>query len=364
MYEPSYPLRVRLPVDFVRRIDRLIEERRVPFDSRDAFIADAVEQLLTGVEWGPAPEALQLPPEVVPGAARIIPGPRPATDSPWWEHRLAEFGVVPFEDPEQTALRPPADGPTLPPDESLIVDEPLFGLHNRDFPSFWALNELCQATQSGPTRLADFRRRLDDTAIQFAMRLGRLDGDRPKGHPRLTAGFPRDVDPHDRRSVNRAISRFVQVAVGSIHRERSSGRPRLHGPLFTWRLAAVDRPDPKAARIAPTPLAYMLFRKLRGLQVDIPHDPSHAQAFFHFLQSHVPGDRAGFAELLTGVLREESRGQLVDRFRESFGLSGSVPETNMQGYVSRAREWGLLSPLRGQYELTEVGSDVARILDI
>jgi hypothetical protein len=364
MYEPFYPLRVQLPVDFVRRIDRLIKERLIPFDSRDAFIADAVGQLLTEVESLTDVAAVpRLPPEVVPGPVHIVPGPRPAADAPWWEHRLAEFGISPFQDPELTALQPPADGPTYPPDESLIVDELLFGLHNRDYPSFWALDQLCDATQSGPISIADFRGRLADRAVQFAMMLGRLDEDRPKRHPRVSGLFPL-VDPHDWRAVSRAISRFMQVAVGSIHRERATGRPRLHGPLFTWRLAAVDRPDPKAANIAPTPLAYTLFRELRGLQVDIPHESFHAGAFFQFLREHVPGDRAGFEELLAGVMRGESRDQLVDGFRNRFELAGSVPETNVQGYVSRAREWGLLSPGRGQYELTEVGSDVARMLGV
>ena len=357
MYDAFYPLRVRLPVDFVRRIDRLIEERRVPFDSRDAFITDAVGQLLTEVEWGGFDPGSQMP-------LRLIPGPRPEAEAPWWEHRLAEFGIQPFEDLAQTALEPPSQGPTLRPDEALVVDEPIFGLHNRDYPSFWALDQLCRATRDGPVRFSEFRRLLSDTAVQFAMRLGRLDEERPKGHPRLTGLFPSDIDPNDSRAVNRGISRFMQVAVGSIHRERETGRPRLHGPLFTWRLAAVDRPDPKAASIAPTPFAYALFRDLRGIRVDTPHDPVHAQAFFRFLHERVPGDRRGFAELLTGVTRQESRDELVERFRQRFGLARSVPETNVQGYIGRAREWGLLSQARGQYELTEVGCDVARMLGV
>jgi hypothetical protein len=40
------------------------------------------------------------------------------------------------------------------------------------------------------------------------------------------------------------------------------------------------------------------------------------------------------------------------------------PETNVQGYIGRAREWGLLSQARGQYELTEFGYDVARMLGV
>lgn len=334
----------------------LIRNGHTPFESRDAFIEEAVAQLLKEMAIGtqqrtlfvPEPEALALmPPKRSPGTTG------PPDDAP----RLAqELGIPPIDDPAMTALHPVPPGFSLPADGN-VADEPLFGLHNRDYPSLWALHRLAQLTSDGPMPFSTFRDLATQEAGRFALALWPLEERRRPGEPRLTALFPRGVS----LSRGTAGTYFAQAAIGSTHKDRRTGEMRLHGPFFVWRVATLDGGGPKA-RIAMTDFGYRLLEELDGITIATPHEPGHAVAFLRHLRAHAPGDFAAFAVLLEGARDGADRDELVDRYVERFDWEGRVPETNLQGYVGRAREWGLVTPGRGIYALTEFGAHAVREL--
>jgi hypothetical protein len=160
MAERNYvPVRVPLPVDSLRRIERLIRQGRVPAESPEQFIVEAVRQRLVEVEplprarsWAEAPaeaphqragqwallgdtdqalydDLMTTPPEV-----RAAP---PGPDD--WARIAVEAGIEPIFDLRETALAVPPPGIVFPVPDGVVADEPLFGLHNRDFPSLWAV---------------------------------------------------------------------------------------------------------------------------------------------------------------------------------------------------------------------------------
>jgi hypothetical protein len=109
-------------------------------------------------------------------------------------------------------------------------------------------------------------------------------------------------------------------------------------------------------------LAYSLLNRLNGITIEMPHEPDHAYRFFEHLRSHAPGDWEAFALLINGAANSAVREELVERFQRRFGWKGTIPQTNFQGYIGRAREWGIVTKGRGHYELTELGQEVANSL--
>lgn len=375
-----------MPVDFVRRVDSLVDSGRTPFVTREEFVVEAVRQLLIELEHGD--QLLLTAPDVDPPSEDATRGSRSSTDrrrpsvrargraerargghdpgrrelalgpdGAAFELLADERPVEPLTDLAQTALAAPARrGVVFEVPEHDVADEPLFGLHNRDYPTLWAAQRLCEWTQREPMSLADFRSRATEEAAELARALIPLEATLPKGQPRLTALLPRQ----DART-SRPGGYFAQAALGSVHRDRDSGRRRLHGPLFVWRLAGLDelRDDRGSPRIAPTALCYELLDRLAGLRLDAPHDPEHTLVFVEHLRRHAAEDWRAFGILIGGAGRRATRDELLDDYRRAYGWGGKIPDTNLQGYIGRAREWGLLSPERGAYVLTELGEQVA-----
>jgi hypothetical protein len=381
---PYIPFRIPLPVDDLRRIDRLIQQGRVPAGSPEEFIVEAVRQRLVEVEpfsrartdpemaqelrdWQLSQLEDEWPNDVALARREIRPARLGREE---WILLALDAGVEPIFDLQQTALTAPAPGIVFPVPEGVVADEPLFGLHNRDFPSLWAVVRLCEWTRHEAVPLRQFRSQATEEAWRFSLSLQAREASQPKSQPRLTALFPRpnlastgQELARTRWGRGRAASRaaFEQAALGSVHRDTDSGEPRLHGPLFAWRLAALDSPD-TGALVAPTDLAYSLLHRLDGITIEMPHEPGHAYAFFEHLRSHAPGDWDAFALLINGAANNAGRDELIERFQRRFGWQGTVPQTNLQGYIGRAREWGIITPGRGHYELTDLGLDVANSL--
>jgi hypothetical protein len=377
--------RVRVPL--LRRIDRLIRQGLVPFDSPEEFVEEAVRRLVVEMEARQRPlfdvaedrwdqprmsvERDQLW-RATPSSDRLMEAPRRAEGvrlSPKdWARLAVEAGVEPIFDAQETALAAPQPGVVFDTPDGVVADEPLFGLHNRDYPSLWAVARLCEWTRHEPIPLREFRSRATDEAARFSLSLQALETRRPKGQPRLTALFPRPTLPFDAREPSRTYvemtrggGAFEQAALGSVHRDTGSSELRLHGPLFAWRLAALDRTRPDGL-LAPTELAYSLLRSLGGITIEMPHERDHAYAFFEHLRHHAQGDWQAFTLLISGIADRIPRDELVERFKRRFRWRGSVPQTNFQGYLGRAREWGIVTQGRGQYQLTELGVAVANSL--
>jgi hypothetical protein len=349
-------LRLVLPVDLIDRIDAVVTDG---FGYRDfnAFVVDALEQRLLELEHeetpGMASPATLARTPSFPAQTRerfglTIPSQAAEADRELaaWELPDRPVGV------EETALRVPPKGVLAPAGEYEIRDEPLFGVHNRDYPSLWAAQELCGWTGDAPLPLSRFHARVKEAALEYGAALERLEEELGV---RLTALFP--------SPGGSAGEAFRAYAVGSA--TRGADGVRMAGPLYAWGLARVWE-ERRRLVIAPTEDCYGLLEALEGMTVMPPHEEKHAWAFWSHVRRNAPRDFAGLWTLLRTSAAEASRKRLEAAFAELVEApSANTVRSVAQGYVSRAREWDLLEPdLRdGRYVLTDLGERLLTELD-
>jgi len=216
-----------------------------------------------------------------------------------------------------------------------------FGLHNRDLPTLWALDQLASqvADLGGPVPWKDFIRFLHAQAQMAGEWL--RERDRAQPHTlRAATGFPK---PGPKASLSE--DRFVMANVA----HRASSR---EGPFQVLGLAGfVD-----GERIAPTEQGLRLLGRLldAGLCEELPHAPEVFHLWWSYLEEAAPGERTAWAGVLRELRTGPTRIELISRFPE---WPGTTAETNCMGFVSRSREWGLVQPklLDGRYLLTALG---------
>jgi hypothetical protein len=342
-YSPEQRLvRVVLPVELIQRVDELLVRGVGGYRNRQDFIRDAAEALVLELSYAPASEEpaprqgvpiLSSPP---PEAQREPPKAPPPPDVHVHDvHGTLDFSLLPLV-PDVKVVEAPG---------AVVVDEPLFGLHNRDYPSLWLASRLAQATRSGLVDAADFMAQ----ALKEAWTLGeKLQALEQRTGTRLSSLFPTN-----RQKSGRAEEAFRIFALGQV--TRSDTGLRASGPLFTWRIAQVQAAD---SHIGLTPQGLRLMRKLAGLSAMTPHNQTHAEAFLAHLREHAPADWWGFETVLREVGKGAARLGLLQRFRaEQPRWTEAQVSTNVSGYVARAREWGLLESKQseGKYLLTEFG---------
>jgi hypothetical protein len=342
-YSPDQRLvRVVLPVDLIQRVDELLLRGVGGYRNRQDFIRDAVEALVLELSYAPAPEEpaprqgapilSDLPPEAQQALPEALPPPEVHAHD---DHGTLDFSQLPLV-PDVKVVEAPG---------AVVVDEPLFGLHNRDYPSLWLASRLAQATRSGLVDDEDFMAQ----ALQEAWILGeKLQALEQRTGTRLSSLFPTN-----RQKSGRAEEAFRTFAFGQV--TRSDAGPRASGPLFTWRIVQVQI---AGSHIGLTPQGLRLMRKLAGLSAMTPHDRTHAEAFLVHLREHAPADWWGFETVLREVSKGATRLGLLQRFRaEKPRWTEAQVSTNVSGYVARAREWGLLESKQseGKYLLTEFG---------
>jgi len=216
-----------------------------------------------------------------------------------------------------------------------------FGLHNRDLPTLWALDQLASqvADLGEPVPWKDFIRFLHAQAQMAGEWL--RERDRAQPHTlRAATGFPK---PGPKASLSE--DRFVMANVA----HRASSR---EGPFQVLGLAGfVD-----GERIAPTEQGLRLLGRLldAGLCEEVPHAPEVFHRWWSYLEEAAPGERTAWAGVLRELRTGPTRIELISRFPE---WPGTTAETNCMGFVSRSREWGLVQPklLDGRYLLTALG---------
>lgn len=338
-YSPDHRLvRVVLPVELIQRVDNLLLQGVGGYRNRQDFIQDAVEALVLELSYAPAPEepapreGAPIPSSPPPESQREPPKAPPPDAH---VHGTLDFSLLPRV-PDVKVVEAPG---------AVVVDEPLFGLHNRDYPSLWLASRLAQATRLGLVDGEDFM----SQALKEAWPLGeKLQALEQRTGTRLSSLFPTN-----RQKSGRAEEAFRTFAFGQV--TRSDTGLRASGPLFTWRIAQVEAAD---SLIGLTPQGLILMRKLAGLSAMTPHDHAHAEAFLAHLREHAPADWWGFEIVLREVSRGSTRLGLLQRFRaEKPQWTEAQVSTNVSGYVARAREWGLLESKQsaGKYLLTEFG---------
>lgn len=343
VYQGRRIMRIPLPVPLIREMDAVIIDGVGGYSTRAEFIVDAIQERI-----------LELTIEEVEDAG---PPPVPRSDTPAKQRPPNTMASPPPSDPgahatmEMTGLVSREAGFSLSPTDDLSrpEGEALFGLHNRDYPSLWALSRLAELAGEEPTPVGDYHARVLQDAWKFGKRL--LSIEKHTGS-KCTALFP--TNPDKRQS---AEARFSMFAIGDF---RIGGNNTLitSGPLFEWGTVglsgSVDEP-----RISLTPAGWQLLAALNGLSVQEPHPPASANVFLSHLQEHAPADRRGFTEILRAIGPDgATRRDVLDHAGTQWpGWTKNLVSTNAAGYIARAREWGLVEPKqsKSRYHLTPVG---------
>lgn len=334
-------MRIPLPVALIRAMDAVIIKGLGGYTTRAEFIVDAIQERV--LELTLPEEESAAPP---PGAARPLPALPAGATTP------GAAGELVLAHASMTALPPPTPAPTVATSDEYARPERslLFGLHNRDFPSLWALSRLAEITAAGPVPIEDYFTEVCDEAWKFGVLL--LGIEKQAGGKR-TALFPTN-----REKKKAAETGFRTFAIGGYHR----GPNRVlitTGPLFEWQVVALIPGAGAEPLVGMTPAGQSLLERVVGMTVEEPHPVRAASVFLGHLARHAPADWSGFVEILAAVGSSgATRDEVLARVGKAWPNStDSEVSTNAAGYIARAREWGLLEPkqIKGCYHLTAFG---------
>jgi hypothetical protein len=332
-----------MPVGLIREIDESIVAGLGGYSTRTEFFRDAAEGLLLELKYEPAPVE---PRAVASSAAGSESGPDAAADEAGDNPGTARTPTI--AGLEATALRLAADGKPLADGLAAVDDDPLFGMHNRDFPSLWVAFQLAAKAVDGPVPYEPFVAEVTEEAWGYAEALTAIEA---TANQKLTALFPTN-----RAKPQSASDGFRTFAIGWAGGD--DGNVRAEGPLFLWRVCQVARSLRGDLLLGLTSEGWGLLRSIEGLSLEMPHAPEHARTFLRHLRDHAPADWWGFQTVLGAISEQPTRIELVDAFQRGRpDWTSSVTATNSQGYLARAREWGLVHPkqLSGRYGLTDFG---------
>ncbi|WP_420637784.1 ribbon-helix-helix domain-containing protein [Candidatus Poriferisocius sp.] len=336
-------MRIPIPIPLIREMDAVIMEGLGGYTTRAEFIVDAIQERILELSFDVVEDA-GAPQGLLPTADDMARGLHEAAPAPGEMVKLSE-----------TALEAPSSGATVDCKSDLSCPEglPLFGLHNRDYPSLWALAQLASLTEKDPMPAEAFY----DEALREAWRFGTLlvAVEKHLGI-KCTALFPTNMDK--RKS---AETRFRSFAIGDFR--FTDDIWRTSGPLFEWRLAGLVEGGESGPLIGVTQLGWDVLQSVTGLPVEHPHPKPVAAKFLAHLADHAPSDEKGFRQVVASIGPEgASRQDVLDHFTESWPQwTSNEVSTNSAGYIARAREWGLVEPkqFKGQYNLTPFGHEYA-----
>ena len=336
-------MRIPLPVPLIREMDAVIIKGLGGYTTRAEFIVDAIQERvlelsIAGVEdAGPPPANLRY---LEQGVA--APSPVQATSS---------AATV-----QMTAIVVPSSGHIVTVDDDLTQPESksLFGLHNRDYPSLWALAQLAALTAEHPIPVETFYDQVTAEAWKFGELLAAIE--KHTGIKR-TALFPTNAEK--RKSAETGFRAF---AIGD-YRGGHGNAFITSGPLFEWRAAALVAGDPKEPLIGVTAAGWSLLKALEGISVEEPHPAQASAHFLAHLLEHAPADHGGFIEIVRAIGTDgATRHDVLDYVVSAWpDWTENEVSTNSAGYIARAREWGLVEPkqTKTKYHLTPLGIEVA-----
>jgi hypothetical protein len=343
MSEEKRILRVPVRIGLLRQIDALVAEGL--FTSRAELLEEGAEVMVMEARYAPADGEARLgepvsarPPAIERVADEFTP---PAVLPPERDIVTESLSQLDF------APRGHTMGPSSIVEES--GDGTLFGMHNNDYASLFALALLSREAQQGPVPFQDFQECVLAEAWKHAATLVATGGNR---RTLALGGFPKN-----RTKAASSEKAFLNFAVGTVGRNKA-GEWVKKGPLFAWGLIDVDlvSGDPRVGLTEP---GWNLTEALRGLNARTPHEPEHAGQFLDHLVRFAPGDLAGIRLAVSAAERGDcTRADMVAAFSTQWPQwSQSMASTNASGYVSRAREWGLLEPAMtdGAYETSVFG---------
>lgn len=336
-------MRIAVPVPLIREMDSVIINGIGGYATRAEFILDAIQERLLELTTSEVEDSG--PPPMVAGVSAPTPSATKA-NNPTDE----KFERLPT--PSTTEISIPRQGFTLEAVDDLARPEglPLFGLHNRDYPSLWALAVLAALAVERPIPVEGYYTKVTGEAWKFGEQL--LAVEKKTGIKR-TALFP--TNPEKRKAAEMGFRAF---AIGD-YRPTDDHHFICSGPLFEWRVAGLIDTEGAEPLIGMTVAGWEMLTAIAGITVDEPHHSSASDYFLRHLQLHSPADYAGFVEVLRAIGLEGASRQEVLHHTESAwpGWTKNEVSTNAAGYTARAREWGLVEQKQSkkQYHLTPFG---------
>lgn len=325
-------LKVPLPTDLLRRMDQLLVERVGGYETRTQFVHAAIKALVADLD---------------PGS---LPAKREKSNTPGLEAQTTPR-LEAVADLGTTALIMPAHVAFIDKGDATIDDSPLFGLHNRDFPTLWAAVKLAELSRVDLVPFDSFLK----VATEHAWQIARVFAGSSVNGLKLTALFP--SNEHKRQSSEQA---FASFAMGSL--ATREGTLRATGALFQWQLAQVRKTE-GSYMIGLTRQGYDLLHALKGLSLNLPHSAAQFETFFRHLRTWCSPDAGCWLQALTLVGASPTRDEALRSFQREYPQWSAIQtSTNLAGYISRGREWGLIEPkqIDGTYRLTPFGVKVIR----
>jgi len=327
--------RIPLPVDLIRQMDEAIVAGIGGYSTRTELIVDSIQERL-----------LELGHETAPPLPVASIEPLPDVDA---NGSLAAPTAV-----EPLSLGGVTSTTTVGDDENISQAEgaPLFGMHNRDYPSLWVLRELAAMCVDGLVRLDEFWTSILPAAWEH--------GDRLAAYEKVNGVKSTALFPTNKSKTKAAETAFCTFAVGTIEEQINRGaRIATSGPLFEWHAAGLKRGSDDELLIGPTPAGWRLLQQCPIVTVLEPHPAETAEIFVEHLATHPPADYNAM-ETILHILASGSadRSSLLEQVSQSWpDWSESQVSTNSAGYIARAREWGLVLPkqLKGVYVLSDFG---------
>jgi hypothetical protein len=351
------PVKVLLRVDLLRELDRAVQEGLGGYANRHEILNELIEQGLVELRY-PEDDA-PVPPEALTEAEAKASAKRNGTghSAVSTETPLPTSDVQTISDPSELRIEAPVEGATVVNQLAHVPDEPMFGMHNRDAPTAWALARLATEASEAPISLSQFYETITDEAWKLAAQLAPLE---TKGGPKLAVMLPRN--PQKPQSANDGFRAF---ALGQVARKADDqGRLFAWGPFYQWGAVGIVG-DPADPKIGLTESGWDLVKAFDGLDFALPHSDEISQRFLAHLAQHAPADLWGFQTALDSAAQTHGRLEMNEyfakRLAESFphaDWKDSVAESVASGYVSRARAWGLieLKLIDRKYALTPTGT--------
>jgi len=248
---------------------------------------------------------------------------------------------------ERTAVLALWGGTAVATAPAIRLKEPLLGLHNRDYPTLWATDLLATIVAARGEALSwiHFVARAASAAWTMSEALRETDEGRSEGAVKASVGFPGNLL---KRSASEA--RFTEHMLGRLRQGTA------FGPIFAMGLVGISE-GPVADRVAPTKAALALLKALReaGLNPRPPHSPRAWLAFRDHVRAVLPSDLSQWLDVLRAIGARPTSAEIVVAFQDRWPRNAA--QTNLNGYVSRGREWGLIEPrlVDGRYQLTPLG---------
>lgn len=323
-----------LPASLVREMDQTILGSNGAYDGRDDFIRESISDRLADERSRP---------DRAPISVIRLHSTSKNTDKRSAE-KLQAVGASQVLEPVRWSENRVA---TLPPHQ---VGGILYGLHNRDYPTLWVARSLLAMTAERGSAVPwlDFTAAILEAAWNVGAQLAKMDAERAADEQKASVGFL--VNSEKRQSSE---ARFLEHMVGVP--DRPSGPT---GPLFAMKLAGIERAADTLV-VAPTAEAITLWDRLVtagfGSKDRPPHLPEAWRVFRDHLRSQLAEDYDAWMRVLAAIGEEPTREELIKKFAAEW--AGAAAATNVSGYVSRGREWGLIALKLndGQYVLSELG---------